>query len=425
MIFTVGSTPPEDPIKCTVNNNTTNCTITNSYGTFPDRRVCRAAEAAYPRTEAELVSIIAAATRQTRRMKAATRFSHSIPKLACPEGDEGLLISTKYLNRTLEVNATGRTMTVESGVSLREVIEAAAKAGLALPYAPYWWGLTVGGLMGTGAHGSSLWGVGSSVHDHVIRIRIVTPATEKEGYAAIRTLEEGDSDIKAARVSLGVLGVISQNHWFKRSISFVEKNDSDLGDMEAIRFGTNTNLQISNGFPANAKVSDFALLAVIRTTEEAQELIGDANGKCASELVTTTATKVSAYGLTNNGVLFTGYPVIGYQNRMQSSGSCLDSLEDGLITACPWDPRVKGLFFHQTTFSISLTKAKNFIQEVQSLVALEPKSLCVLGLYDGILMRYVKASTAYLGKQEDSIDFDITYYRSKDPLAPRLLRRHS
>lgn len=120
------------------------------------------------------------------------------------------------------------------------------------------------------------------------------------------------------------------------------------------------------------------------------------------------------------GILFTGYPVVGNHNRLQASGTCLDSLEDLTISACPWDHRVKGLFFHQTTFSISLSKVKNFIEDVQKLVALEPKSLCGLDLYNGILMRYVTASTAYLGKQEDALDFDITYYRSKDPMSPRL-----
>ncbi|XP_002862175.2 probable L-gulonolactone oxidase 6, partial [Arabidopsis lyrata subsp. lyrata] len=48
------------------------------------------------------------------------------------------------------------------------------------------------------------------------------------------------------------------------------------------------------------------------------------------------------------------------------------------------------------------------------------KSLCVLELYDGILMRYVTSSPAYLGKETEALDFDLTYYRAKNPLAPRL-----
>lgn len=204
----VGSTPPAEPVNCSSGNK--NCTVTNTYGTFSDRTICRAAEVIYPTTEQELISIVSNATKQQRKMKAVTLTSHSIPKLVCPDGINGLLIGTKYLNRTVDLNMSAMTITVEPGMTLRELINVSANAGLAIPYVPYWWGITVGGLLGTGAHGSTLWGLGSAVHDYVVRIRIVTPAAEDEGYAKVRILENGDPQLDAARVSLGVLGVISQ-----------------------------------------------------------------------------------------------------------------------------------------------------------------------------------------------------------------------
>ncbi|XP_052210930.1 probable L-gulonolactone oxidase 6 [Diospyros lotus] len=449
LISMAACSPPPDPVHCDRSPGNRSCRVTNSYGAFPDRSVCRAAAVAYPTTEDELISVVANATMNKTKMKVATRFSHSIPKLVCPDGDDGLLISTKFLNRTLEIDRSAMTMTVESGATLRQVIDAAAEAGMALPYTPYWWGLTVGGLIATGAHGSTLWGEGSSVHDYVVQLRIVTPVAADHGYAKVRTLAAGDPDLNAARVSLGVLGVISRvtlklQPIFKREISFRETNDSDLGDMVG-SFGKKHEFADITWYPSQRKavyriddrvsgdVSGYAtldfpgfrsrpslLLAMLRTAEENQELIGNADGKCFDGKITTSSLKISGYGLKNNGVAFMGYPVVGYQNRVQASGSCLDSHEDAGLTGCAWDPRLKSLFFHQTTFSIALSKVKPFIKDVQKLVELEPKALCGADLYNGILMRYVGASSAYLGKQEDAVDFDITYYRSKDPMKPRL-----
>ncbi|PWA79643.1 D-arabinono-1,4-lactone oxidase family protein [Artemisia annua] len=442
--------PPEEPVKCS--NKLTNCTITNSYGAFPDRSICRAAEVAYPSSEEELVSVVANATQAKRKMRVATRYSHSIPKLVCPDGDDGLIISTENLNSVINIDQEKMLVTLESGVTLRQLITEAAESGLALPYSPYWWGLTIGGLLGTGAHGSTLWGEGSAIHDYVVRMRIVTPSGLGENYAKVRTLEDSgdiDGDMKAAKVSLGVLGVISQvtlklQPLFKRSITFVTKNDTDLSDQAAI-FGRQHEFADITWYPSqklafyrkddrvSSNVSGNGLwdhpgfravpsvaLAILRSTEEDQEGKGDVTGKCNNGKLTTTLLIKGAYGLTNDGILFKGYPVIGNQNRLQASGGCLKGPNNAEITACPWDSRVKGLFFHQTTFSIVLSKAKDFIQDVQNLVGIVPQSLCGVDMYNGILMRYVTGSNAYLGKQEDSLDFDITYYRSKDPKRPRL-----
>nr|TKS02050.1 uncharacterized protein D5086_0000167310 [Populus alba] len=447
-VFMVDCSPPESHIKCSSTN--TDCTITNSYGTFPDRSICRAANVAYPTTEEELISIVAGATVAERKVKVATRYSHSIPKLACPDGQNGLLISTDYLNRTLEIDVQSMTMTVESGVTLRQLINEAAEAGLALPYSPYWWGLTIGGLLSTGAHGSTLWGKGSALHDYVVALTIISPGGPEDGYAKVRSLDESNStELNAAKVSLGVLGVISKvtlqlQPLFKRSISYVVKEDADLGDQVA-SFGRQHEFADITWYPSQGKAvyriddrissntsgnglydyipfrSTLSLgLAAVRATEDAQESLKDPDGKCASAKLITSTLKNLAYGLTNNGILFTGYPIIGYHNRLQSSGTCLDSPEDALITACPWDSRIKGEYFFQATFSISLSVVKSFIQDVQNLVKLEPRALCGLEQYNGILMRYVKASSAYLGKEDDALDFDITFYRNKDPAKPRL-----
>uniref|UniRef100_A0A0D3FUM1 L-gulonolactone oxidase n=1 Tax=Oryza barthii TaxID=65489 RepID=A0A0D3FUM1_9ORYZ len=449
-----GDRPPPGPVVCAA-NGTSGCTLTNIYGSFSDRAICRAANVTYPRTEVELVAAVAAAVAAGRKVKVATRYSNSFPRLACPGGEDGTVISTRWLNRTVRVDAARRLMTVEGGMVLRDLIREAAAAGLALLHSPYWSGVTVGGALATGAHGSSLWGKGSAVHEYVVGMRIVTPAPASEGFAVVRELAADDPDLDAAKVSLGVLGIISQvtlalEPQFKRSVKFVKRDDADIAEKVAVwgrlhEFGDmvwlpgqrqviyreDNRVNISTpgdglndyfGFRAQPTLSMVGARVIDEWLEENPMYTDTA--RCLASCAVTKMFDLLAYGFTNDGATFTGYPVVGYQHRIQSSGSCMGSLEekdDGLLltTTCPWDRRTRGVFAYNVAFTVPLSRAPAFVADVSRLRDLDPAAFCQIDAKMGVLVRYVAASSAYLGKAEDSVDFDVTYYRSRARGAPR------
>ncbi|KAE9586201.1 putative oxidoreductase [Lupinus albus] len=206
LIQTIHAKTPQSPVQC----NESGCTLQNSYGAWGDRKDCIALNITYPTTEEEFRLAVSNAVQNNLKVKVVTKFSHTIPKLACPEGKNTLLISTEKYGSDIQIDAANLAVTADSGVGLRALIDAVENAGFSLVAAPYWEGVSIGGLISTGAHGSSWWGKGGAVHDHVLGLSLIVPASQSEGYAKILRLEAQDPLFNAAKVSLGVLGAISK-----------------------------------------------------------------------------------------------------------------------------------------------------------------------------------------------------------------------
>lgn len=170
----------------------------------------------YPKTEQDIISAVASASKSRLKVKVVSKFSHTIPKLACPGSGSGnsMVISTQNYDRGIEINSEKMVVTVDSGVGLRDMIDTISKAGLSLVASPYWEGVSVGGMISTGAHGSSWWGKGGAVHDHVVGMSLVVPGTKQEGYAKVMRLNGQDLVLNAAKLSLGLLGVISKVRYY-------------------------------------------------------------------------------------------------------------------------------------------------------------------------------------------------------------------
>ncbi|MCO5554074.1 hypothetical protein L7F22_007600 [Adiantum nelumboides] len=229
--------PLPPAIQC---NGSSGCTVENYQGMWVDRKPCKATQALYLTSKVELFNAVGLASRTGSKVKV-VGSSHSYNKLVCPGGDDGIIISTQHLNSLIHVTLSSLTVTTHAGVQLRDLVERIAEFGLTLPHSPVWHSVSMAGMISTGAHGSGLWHRGSSTHDYVVGMRLITPADEEEGFAKIIDLSEQDEDLNAAKLSLDVLGAISQvtfqlEPMFKRSASLEVGEDTHLDGNGIVKF---------------------------------------------------------------------------------------------------------------------------------------------------------------------------------------------
>eukprot|EP00536_Pseudo-nitzschia_multiseries_P007704 jgi/Psemu1/296668/fgenesh1_pm.183_\ len=112
------------------------------------------------------------------------------------------MISMANMDRVLEIDTENRTITVEAGIPVREVIEALRPHNLTLPNLASIAEQQMGGFTQVGAHGTGK-RIGPVDH-YVTKLKIVTP-----GKGTIELTREKDGRLfELARLALGCLGVV-------------------------------------------------------------------------------------------------------------------------------------------------------------------------------------------------------------------------
>lgn len=116
-------------------------------------------------------------------------------------GTATLIDNTPY-NKILSYDLEQRHITVQSGISLKTLMQAIQEKGWSIPCLPDIDTVTLGGALATGTHGTGR--EGQLLSSYMIHCRLILAD------GSIVNIKEGDTLMDAVRVSLGVLGIFSE-----------------------------------------------------------------------------------------------------------------------------------------------------------------------------------------------------------------------
>jgi L-gulonolactone oxidase len=150
-----------------------------------------------PTSEDELATIVANASEQGHSVRA-FGSGHSFTDIACTDG---VLIDTSGLSRVIEVDPDTGAVTVQAGIKLHELGPQLAAHELSLENQGDIDHQALAGALATATHGTGL--EFQNISARVKAARLVTAD------GSVEILDGGD-ELKATRVSLGALGVISE-----------------------------------------------------------------------------------------------------------------------------------------------------------------------------------------------------------------------
>jgi L-gulonolactone oxidase len=158
---------------------------------------CAPIKIARPQSEDELAQVVGEAAERGQTVKA-YGSGHSFTDIACTDG---VLIDTSALNKLIAADPDTGTVTVQAGIKLHDLGPILAGHNLALENQGDIDRQALAGALATATHGTGA--QFGNLSSRVTAVKIV------DGNGAVQAITEGDG-LRAARVSLGALGILSE-----------------------------------------------------------------------------------------------------------------------------------------------------------------------------------------------------------------------
>jgi FAD-linked oxidoreductase len=168
---------------------------TNWGGTYS----CNPTRIESPATEEEIVAIVQACSERGEHVKV-IGSGHSFTDIGCTDG---CLIKLDNYNKVLDINREAATITAQAGITILELSDALAHFGLAMENMGDVGYQTISGAISTATHGTGE--RFRNISSQVVGLSLVLAGGE-----VLACSPDHDPDaFKAAKVSLGALGVVS------------------------------------------------------------------------------------------------------------------------------------------------------------------------------------------------------------------------
>lgn len=326
------------------------------------------------------------------------RFASQIDA-ACADNGQ-IQITLKNMNQLLSFDAVNKTVTVQAGMRFNDLNDFLRPQKLAVNMVTELGTFTIGGMLGSGTHGSTLQKPSNMLADYITEMKIV------DGLGDVRILT--GEQLNAARVNLGVLGVVAEvtiqlEDAFKVKADVKGyRDDSELEnvilDLAYNNYSTNVawfpgigryTTTTYNEVPLETEGNAYNAQADVSDVEEYFfGLLFNALHETSSSGLQCLAAKIR-YGARDSSYfrdLDTGFVKrnpIGHSDQMQYFG-CKEPDQ------CVWDKLPIAL----QEVAIPVEELPNWIRDVRQILANHEKTCFPL---NGIYFRFGKASPSYLG----------------------------